>query len=60
MLTEKLPTHEEVLTKLKELLDAKKFDEAAKLIIYYSVAKMDPEEFAKRLCEAAEEYTRAA
>lgn len=55
---EKLPSEEEILKKVKEALDAKDFEKAAKIICYYTFAKIDPEEFAKRLLEAAREYKR--
>jgi len=56
MSEKKLPSKEEILAKVKELLDEKNFSEAAKLIVYYSVAKIDPEEFARKLVDAAEEF----
>jgi len=53
---EKLPSKEQILEKINQLMDDKNYSEAAKVIVYYTVAKMDPDEFAKKLVDAVKEY----
>jgi len=48
-----LPSEESIKKKFKELLDAKMYDDAAKLVVYYSVAKMDVEKFVDGLVNFA-------
>ena len=56
---EKLPSEEEILEKVKEALDRKDFKVAAKIICYYSFAKIDPKKFAKELVEEVSRFNTA-
>jgi len=58
MSEKKLPSRDEVLKKVQELLNAKRYREASELMFSYVIAKTDPEEFARKLVEFAEKHVK--